>query len=118
MVDSVSELQNPLVLEQVMMCLVPNAEDTIWDFDMGNQWTLHASMEILCEYVISFKMDRNYLCCIQNRQFLSSIITLDVFGSEYLSYKAGTWKKKKGNLIFDSKMTPCNNLYFSALLHP
>ena len=87
-----SESRNPLVLEQVMMCLVPSIEDTIWDFDMGNQWALHVSMETLCEYVISFRMDRNYLLCIQNSHFLSYTITLTIFGSEYLSYKAGTQK--------------------------
>lgn len=92
MVDSMSESWNPLVLEQVMMCLVPSIENTVWDFDMGSQWTLHVSMEILCDYVISFRMDRNNLICIQKRQFLSYTITLAIFGSEYLSYKAGTQK--------------------------
>lgn len=87
-----SESWNPLVLEQVMMCLVPRIEDTIWDFDMGNLWALRVSMEMLQEYVTSFRMDRNYLLCIQNRQFLPYTITLAISGSEYLSYKAGTQK--------------------------
>ena len=75
-----------------MMCLVPIIEDTMWDFDMTNQWALSVSTEMLCERVISFRMDRNSLLCIQNSQFLSYSITLAIFGSEYLSYKAGIQK--------------------------
>lgn len=49
------------------MCLVSSMEDSIWNSDMRNQWALHASMEMLCEYVLSFRMDRNYILLIQNR---------------------------------------------------
>lgn len=86
MLASVNESWNALVLEQVM-CLVSSTEDTIWNFDMGNQWALHVSLEMLCEYVVSFRMDRNYLP-IQNRLILSYTITLAIFVSKYLSYKA------------------------------
>lgn len=115
MVDSMSESLNLLVLEQVMMCVLPSTEDTIWDFDTGNQWAFHVSMEMLYAYVISFRMDKKYLLCIQNRQFLSYTITLAIFGSKYLSYKAST---QKNTLILIARMIPCNNLCFSALLHP
>lgn len=65
------------------MCLVPSIEDTIWDFDVGNPWALHVSMEMLCGSVTSFRMDRNSL----HSKYSFCLI---LFGSEYLSYKAGT----------------------------
>lgn len=71
MLESVSESCHPLILEEVVMCLVPSMEDTVWHFDVGNQWALHASMEMLREYVISFRMNRNCLLCLPNRQLLS-----------------------------------------------
>lgn len=87
MLASVNESWNALVLEQVIR-LVSSTEDTIWNFDMGNQWALHVILEMLCEYVVSFRMDRNYLLHIQNRLILSYTITLAIFVSKYLSYKA------------------------------
>lgn len=100
MLDSMSESWNPLILEEVMMCLVPSMEATMWHFDKGNQWSLHVSTEILCEYVISFRMDRNYLLYLQNRLLLSYTITLAI----YLDLK--TWVTKQvlqRPLNFDSK---------------
>lgn len=61
------------------MCLVSSTKDMTWN--MGNQWALHVSLEMLCEYVVSFRMDRNYLLPIQNRQILSYTITLAIFVS-------------------------------------
>lgn len=105
MLASVNESWNVFVLEQVM-CLVSSTEDTIWDFDMGNQWALHVSLEMLSEYVVSFRMARNSLLPVRNRQILSYTITLAMFVSEYLSSK----QTLKEGLNFDSKMIPCNNV--------
>lgn len=115
MVDSMSESWNPLVLEQVMMCLVPSIEDTVWDFDMGSQWTLHVSMEILCDYVISFRMDRNNLICIQKK---AVSILYYLFGYIWVWIPKLQSRQSEKLLILIAKMILCNNLCFSALLHP